>query len=178
MLRLGISEPFTPPLVLWITPALDSMPLTANERKARKNSNVLLKAPSVALGSLPVPLLLYPNESHHGENSHCLLLSGEVFSVPRSDIRSCLREILKYGSVIPTLKPPNACGRTSLFFMSSVEAVTLQEASVSLFENRMMPRMSSWVDFFHSGWSVKLTLFLNAMNYMLPWCSRVGFNSR
>lgn len=88
MLRLGISEPFSPPLVLWITPALDSMPLTANERKVRKNSDVPLKAPSVALGSLPVPLLLYPNESDHGENSHCLLLSGEVFSVP---VRVCVK---------------------------------------------------------------------------------------
>lgn len=69
MLRLGSSEPFTPPLVLWITPTLDSMPLAANERKARKNSNVPLKAHSVALGSLPVPLLLYLDELDHGENS-------------------------------------------------------------------------------------------------------------
>lgn len=124
MLRLGISEPFTPPLVLWITLALDSMSLAANERKARKNSNVPLKAYSVALGSLPVPLLLFPNELDHRENSRCLLLSGEVFSIPRSDTRSFLCEILKYGSSIPTLKPPNACGRTSLFSMSSVDAVT------------------------------------------------------
>lgn len=143
MLRLGSSEPFTPPLVLWITPTLDSMPLAANERKARKNSNVPLKAHSVALGSLPVPLLLYLDELDHGENSRCLLLSGEVFSTPRSDTRSVLCEILKYGSVIPTLKPPNACGRTSVFFMSSADAVTRQTAPVSLFGNRMMPRTSS-----------------------------------
>lgn len=89
-----------------------------------------------------------------------------VFSIPRSDTRSFLCKILKYGNVIPTLKLPNACGRTSLFFMSSVNAVTRQMAPVSHFGNRMMPRMSSWVDFFHSRWSVKLTLFLNATNYV------------
>lgn len=73
MLRLGISEPFPPPLALWITLALDSMPLAANEKKARKNSNVSLKAHLVALGSLPVPLLLYPNELDHRENGRPLL---------------------------------------------------------------------------------------------------------
>lgn len=36
-----------PPLVLWITPALDSSHLAANERKGGKMRNVLLKAHSV-----------------------------------------------------------------------------------------------------------------------------------
>lgn len=112
ILRLGISEPFIPPLVPWTTWALNSTYLTANERKGRKISNVLLKAHSLALGSHPVPLWSYLDQ---WENSSRLLLSIKMVSTPRRDTGLFLCEIKKYGSFVPTLNNQLCVGTNFLF---------------------------------------------------------------
>lgn len=136
------SEPFIPPLVLWVSQALDSKlfnKLAANQKKGRKILNVPLRTCYVALRSC---LLLCTNEIEHWGNSRGLLLS--------SDTTLCLCEIRH---LCPNAKWSIACDRGVYFSHSDSmqwdhrqpQMVSLETGQCQEWAAKLIPFVWDWL---------------------------------